>query len=1080
MPDIGTASAQAGDMPPRTVSSGLSLWLELEKPSRMGELLQFLEAEQAAIQQALRSLHYVHFSRFLPTFGWDADPPPAVAALQVITEFDGDLKSYVLDFAMVIGEQFEHILRYVKDKPPSPIKDHPAAFLEFIEKHNVGYVSGSAGSVLVQSAYPDLTVIDIIGNGGLLPQADEPALMAVDRSDVQVNVLQGLNMAHGTHLGLKFTVADGARAFLAGLLDGRDGLPRVGTGIRWAQDARPDYALTVGLTFKGLMALGISAADEAAFGLSFPAFKVGPELPKSARLNGDVGTSAPINWQLGGARKAVLLVVSVYADDADELSRQLAALRQGLARHGLTEVVAWPVDALSGPEGAAERHVHFGYQDGLSQPRLAILGEPGGAPDMQPQASVGEFLLGSNYRNVYGGVNSLGGLSPALAENATFCALRIMAQDVAGFERLLDEASASHCVSREWLAAKLMGRWRNGTPLSQSPNDAAPDDNPAQRNAFDFAPSQAHPGTLDDADGLRCPVGAHIRRLNPRSAVVAGKPYSRRLLRRGMPYGPAYAGAEDSPAPARGLVGLFMCADLDRQFEFMLRQWAQGDQATSGVRAEQDPIIGAQRDPLQGSPMRHSFRIPRGGGQADIVLDMPRLVSTVGSAYLFMPGLASLARLSQPVARAADAVAFALHAGSISAGALSALVAATDGGGFTVGAGLAALPAFDPTDIDFRDDPFAVYAAYRAQAPVRRFMFGAKGIVWVFDDAHVAQVAGNGGRYHKQQVDQHQTAALLNMDLPWHDDCRAALMPMFQQALAGVRQQLPGVLQARLTACQAVPQPVDWAAEFAGPVARTLFFKLFGVDDQAADPLMAAADEALAMASPNEDGALDAALQAVYKELQPHKKHAPAGSLLRLILDMGGLLTPPFDPDNKLSLVERYANATVMVLVGVLPAKWALALATWHLLEGGGAALKVLRDDPSISDRAAAEELLRFDPSTPMSKRYATEDHVLGGVAITRGDRLMLGWASANRDSTRFGVNADRLDFRRNCGAGWSFGSGNAFECLGKELVLLMMSALVHALRAADPVPRLDPGFAPEWDNGPMFRALLQLPVQCH
>ena len=315
MPDIGSASARGDNLPPRTVSSGLSLWLELKDPCRMGDLLAYLVANDSAIRQALRSLNYVHFSRFLPTRGWDSEPPPAVAALQVITEFDGDFDAYVLDFALVIGDQFDHILDYVKDRPPSPVNDHPAAFLEFIKRHNVGYTSSTPGSVGVQCAYPDLTVIDIVGSGGLLPRADEPPppAVAVNRSDVQANVLQGLNMAHGSHLGLKFTQPDGARAFLAALLSGQGGVPQVSDATRWALGVRPACALTVGLTFKGLRALGLSAADEEAFQLSFPAFKSGPDSRRSARLNGDVGTSEPDNWQLGGTRKAVLIVVSVYA-----------------------------------------------------------------------------------------------------------------------------------------------------------------------------------------------------------------------------------------------------------------------------------------------------------------------------------------------------------------------------------------------------------------------------------------------------------------------------------------------------------------------------------------------------------------------------------------------------------------------------------------------------------------------------------------------------------------------------------------------------------------------------------------------
>ena len=168
-----------------------------------------------------------------------------------------------------------------------------------------------------------------------------------------------------------------------------------------------------------------------------------------------------------------------------------------------------------------------------------------------------------------------------------------------------------------------------------------------------------------------------------------------------------------------------------------------------------------------------------------------------------------------------------------------------------------------------------------------------------------------------------------------------------------------------------------------------------------------------------------------------------------------------------------------MVLAGVLPAQWAITLATWHLLDNGGALLRVLREDAGITDRDAAEELLRFDTATPMSLRYATEDHELGGVAIQRKDRVMLAWASASRDSAGFGANADSIDFSRHRGPGWAFGKGNGFECLGKVLVLAVLTELIHTLRNADPVPALPAGFQPLWTGAMMFREIKAMPVRC-
>ena len=97
---------------------------------------------------------------------------------------------------------------------------------------------------------------------------------------------------------------------------------------------------------------------------------------------------------------------------------------------GLTEI--WTEDANALPHGG----VHFGYRDGIAQPEIAGA-NPRDRPDMQPKASPGDFLLGRDYVNAFGG-NYLGNLLPALGNNATYAAFRVLRQDVPAFEQLLD------------------------------------------------------------------------------------------------------------------------------------------------------------------------------------------------------------------------------------------------------------------------------------------------------------------------------------------------------------------------------------------------------------------------------------------------------------------------------------------------------------------------------------------------------------------------------------------------------------------------------------------------------------------
>lgn len=459
--------------------------------------------------------------------------------------------------------------------------------------------------------------------------------MTLDLADIQGNLLRGYRCANARHFALGVAEASGARRFLAGLVSGDEhSSPQITSAQEW--DAKPHYCLNLGLTWEGLAALGVAPAVLA----DFPsAFREGaaqrakdrdPDFPDGVGL-GDVGNSAPGHWSLGGSRTpTVHIVLSLYTDEhrvrrLDEVSARLRALS---AVHGLTEISTHDANAL--PNGT----VHFGYRDGIAQPHIES-GSSRHFHDMQPEAQTGDFLLGCDYTNIYGG-NFLGNLPHALGDNACYAAVRILRQDVHGFEALLKRWAALWRLDPELIAAKLVGRWRNGLPLTLSP-EGGPTDPPIREsdlNNFDYAPAPGHTTFYDDADGRRCPIGAHIRRLNPRSSLVMGQPHSRRLVRRSMPYGPPFDPAQPADGVERGLVGLFLCGDLELQYEFILRVWANEDLSTSGLRGTRDPILGAQ--PAAGG----RFVVRTADGRDPIVMTgLPRLVQTLGSVYCLVPGI---------------------------------------------------------------------------------------------------------------------------------------------------------------------------------------------------------------------------------------------------------------------------------------------------------------------------------------------------------------------------------------------------------------------------------------------------------
>lgn len=164
-PATGFGVPGSFELEPHGVQSGLNLFLTLKSPAQMPALLKTIAAIQPTIDEALASLHYVHFARFLPSLDG--------STLMVITVFDGSsstdptgdagstpyldsLDTYLMDFVALLGDAFTAMLQFVRDAPRLPVKQYPNDFLAFV----------AANSVLPPlaqpwSAYPDMTVIDI-------------------------------------------------------------------------------------------------------------------------------------------------------------------------------------------------------------------------------------------------------------------------------------------------------------------------------------------------------------------------------------------------------------------------------------------------------------------------------------------------------------------------------------------------------------------------------------------------------------------------------------------------------------------------------------------------------------------------------------------------------------------------------------------------------------------------------------------------------------------------------------------------------------------------------------------------------
>lgn len=445
-------------------------------------------------------------------------------------------------------------------------------------------------------------------------------------ADVQGLVLRTYAMPALRVIALKVEKSGSARQFLGKLVQGGDA-PQLATATGWT--VKPAYCLNIGLTFSGLRALGVPASSLASFPEEFQ-----EGAAARAERVGDIGDSSPQYWIdcFGSAEIHILLFL--FAQTEESLEQVTRVLRDMYAMDkAMAELSVH--DARSLPEGKA----HFGYRDGFAQPVIEG-GPPPVLPDILPEAPAGEFLLG--YPSQYTDFTYPVPMPPALGRNGSFVAFRILAQDCHGFEQFLTESARATGLDRELIAAKLCGRWRNGVPLSLSPDSPGEHIPMEQRNSFDYVPSDCAPDAFDDTRGYRCPLGSHIRRMNPRSSTVAGGAgLKHRIIRRGLAYGPPYDPNNPDDGIERGLLGLFIGASLKDQFEFLMSDWGNKGSFAPGLRGTRDPIIGDNSAPDA------AFLIPVQGRKRPIELGgLSRFVTCRGAAYCFLPSAVAIRYIS--------------------------------------------------------------------------------------------------------------------------------------------------------------------------------------------------------------------------------------------------------------------------------------------------------------------------------------------------------------------------------------------------------------------------------------------------
>jgi Dyp-type peroxidase family len=451
----------------------------------------------------------------------------------------------------------------------------------------------------------------------------------LNETDIQGFVLRGYNLPFARYIFLNFEDAARARALIGRLL------PIITTGQRW-DHGKPQRTVNIAFTHRGLAALELPLATL----LSFPVeFQQG--MKSRATILGDTGLNSPEHWDELWHENRVHAWVAINGQSVAAIEASTASLRSLIQETaGAVELGSQDAAAIM-DAGKATTREHFGFTDGFGNPdylgveRTKQPGQGKLMPDgtWAPLAT-GEVLLG--YADEAGEL-PVAPVPHILATNGTFMVYRKLHQNVATFRAYLKEQSERYGGGEEKLAAKFIGRWRDGTPLELSPEKPDPSivQDPNRNVNFTYG---------SDSEGTRCPIGAHVRRVHPRDAFgFNGRLINRRrMTRRGLTYGhPVGPNEPASDREERGVIFMALNASLSRQFEFVQQQW---------VEYGNDAHQGNDKDMLMGNHGGQGKFVVQGDTTATnppfICSHLPNFVELRGGDYFFLPSITALGMIS--------------------------------------------------------------------------------------------------------------------------------------------------------------------------------------------------------------------------------------------------------------------------------------------------------------------------------------------------------------------------------------------------------------------------------------------------
>lgn len=345
-------------------------------------------------------------------------------------------------------------------------------------------------------------------------------------------------------------------------------------------------------------------------------------------------------------------------------------------------------------------------------------------------------------------------------------------------------------------------------------------------------------------------------------------------------------------------------------------------------------------------------------------------------------------------------------------------------------------------DSDFAENPFPIFERMRSVAPVvpveSPFGLGQQGWMVTHFEAAIQVLKDNklftvdptriyGDRAGRID-DGLFSRTMLLVDEPDHRRLRSLVSKAFTpKYIQSLRPDIQRIADELINLVQEQGH-MDLVPDYAFPLPINVISAMLGVPSDSRQLIREWSDTLAGNAGPQgPQGDKSQTVIQYFHQLIEEKRNHPQGDLISQLIHLE-------EEGDRLNEAELLSMIALLIFAGHETTSNLISIGTLMLLDHPDQMAR-LQADPSLIP-SAVEELLRYNgPVFAPVPRFATEDVVLAGQQIHRGDIMLVILGSANRDETQF-TQAEDLDIMRDINRHIAFGQG-IHICLGAPLARL-------------------------------------------